>query len=80
MELTVHLFGITRDITRKSRHTVVLEEGSSVQDLLRRFYTEYPELEGLKSLVVAVNDEYAEPTQVLNIRDEVALIPPVSGG
>ncbi|RYF62770.1 MAG: MoaD/ThiS family protein, partial [Cytophagaceae bacterium] len=39
-----------------------------------------PALTGVKSILVAVNSEYAEPDTLLNPSDEIALIPPVSGG
>jgi molybdopterin synthase sulfur carrier subunit len=40
----------------------------------------YPNLKGLKSLLIAVNNEYAEDSVELLESDEIALIPPVSGG
>ena len=40
----------------------------------------YPGLKRLNSLMVAVNREYAEDDQFISGGDEVALIPPVSGG
>jgi len=42
--------------------------------------TNYPKLKDIKSLLVAVNSEYAESNLVLSENDEIALIPPVSGG
>ncbi|MFT4033388.1 MAG: molybdopterin converting factor subunit 1 [Siphonobacter sp.] len=80
MELTIQLFGITRDIIGQSRQTVFLQEGDTVQELLNYMKGQYPGLSELKSLVIAVNDDYAEPNQKLNQHDEIALIPPVSGG
>lgn len=80
MELTIHLYGITRDIIGGSKKSVQLPEGARVQDLLEQIRKDYPSLAELKSLLVAVNEEYAETDVVLTERDEVALIPPVSGG
>ena len=40
----------------------------------------FPKFKELSSLLVAVNDEYAEPGKVLYGNEEIALIPPVSGG
>lgn len=78
--LSVLLFGITRDLTGQSAVSVPIEEGARVGDLLHQLYNQYPALSGIKSVLIAVNGEYAEADQLLNSRDEVALIPPVSGG
>lgn len=78
--VSVLLFGITRDLTGKSAVSVTLPEGSQVADLLQQLYRQYPALTGIRSLLVAVNGEYAEPNQLLARQDEIALIPPVSGG
>jgi len=40
----------------------------------------YPEFSKLSSLAVAVNSEYAQDDVPLNRNDEIAIIPPVSGG
>lgn len=78
--VSVLLFGITRDLTGQSSVSVPLAEGANVGDILSQLHQHYPELAGIRSLLVAVNGEYAEPEQVLAHHDEVALIPPVSGG
>ena len=78
--VSVLLFGITRDLTGQSTVSVPLNEGASVSDLLGQLHQHYPALAGILSLLVAVNGEYAEPEQVLAHHDEIALIPPVSGG
>ncbi len=77
---SVLLFGITRDITGQSAVSVPLPEGARVADLLSQLYEQYPDLVGIRSVMVAVNGEYAETDQLLNSTDEIALIPPVSGG
>lgn len=63
-----------------SKKSVQLPEGARVQDLLELIRRDYPSLAELKSLLVAVNEDYAETDVVLTERDEIALIPPVSGG
>ncbi|WP_041615984.1 MoaD/ThiS family protein [Spirosoma linguale] len=78
--ISVLLFGITRDLTGQSAVSVPLTEGASVGDLLTQIHQEYPALAGIRSLLIAVNGEYAEADQLLTRHDEVALIPPVSGG
>ena len=41
---------------------------------------EYPALKKLTSLRVAVNEEYVEGSHEIMERDEIVLVPPVSGG
>ncbi|MBO0948892.1 MoaD/ThiS family protein [Fibrella forsythiae] len=77
---TVLLFGITRDLVGQSRLSVPLTKGSRVSDLVAHLNAQYPALTGVKSILVAVNSEYAEPNTLLDPSDEIALIPPVSGG
>ncbi|MFD2936938.1 MoaD/ThiS family protein [Spirosoma flavum] len=78
--VSVLLFGITRDLTGQSAVSVPLTEGDNVGDLINQLHQNYPALAGIRSLLVAVNGEYAESEQILVHHDEIALIPPVSGG
>ncbi len=78
--VSVLLFGITRDLAGQSSVEVPFSEGASVGDLLSQLHQSYPALAGIRSLLVAINGEYAEADQTLHPRDEIALIPPVSGG
>ncbi len=78
--LSVLLFGIARDLTGQSVLSNPLPPGGSVADLLEAVQTQYPALRGIKSLLIAVNGEYAEPDLLLYPNDEIAIIPPVSGG
>lgn len=80
--MEVLLFGIAKDIVGSSSYiigeNVVMP--TSVAELKQRLTTDFPELGKLSSLAVAVNSEYAEDGVLLNGQDEIALIPPVSGG
>ena len=78
--VSVLLFGITRDLTGQSAVSVSLDPESRVVDLLGKLHQQFPALAGIRSLLIAVNGEYAEPEQMLGPTDEIALIPPVSGG
>lgn len=55
-------------------------EGQTVAAVRAHLLATYPQLVGLRSLLIAVNNEYADETMVLKETDEIALIPPVSGG
>ncbi|SHJ41104.1 MoaD/ThiS family protein [Pseudozobellia thermophila] len=80
--MEVLLFGIAKDIVGKPSFRFEGEDAppSSVSELKKRMKAAFPELERLSSLAVAVNSEYAEDGQSLKQGDEIALIPPVSGG
>ena len=78
--ISVLLFGITRDLTGQSAVSVSLHKNASVADLLAQLHQQFPALMNIRSLLIAVNGEYAETDQVLSPTDEIALIPPVSGG
>ena len=76
MEVTVRLFAMLRERAGSGSVTLELPEGARVRDAL-------DSLSGLADgipLVMAVNREYASEEQVLDPGDELALIPPVSGG
>ena len=75
-------FGIAKDIVGKSQ-LKISEEGSnpmSVGQLKRLLVQKFPEFSNLTSFAVAVNSEYAEDDVPLERNDEIAIIPPVSGG
>jgi len=80
MQLTILAFGITRDILGASELSIDLPDGATVDDLKKELAQQYPSFGKLKALAIAVNSEYAGAEQVLQERDEIALIPPVSGG
>lgn len=80
MKLTIALFGITREIVGRPTLELTTPDGQSVQDLLVELRQQYPALGKLSSLAVAVNNDYATDETALHERDEIALIPPVSGG
>jgi molybdopterin converting factor subunit 1 len=81
MNLNVRLFATLTDIIGTSQITLDLSEGATVIDLLNVIAEKYPGVDPfLKSLLVAVNHEYAGLTAIIHHSDEIALFPPVSGG
>lgn len=72
-------FGITKDILG-GREKEIEVKGNTVKDLRDTLLVLYPSLKDLNSLMIAVNNTYAEDDVTLNEGDEIALIPPVSGG
>jgi molybdopterin converting factor subunit 1 len=76
--MRVLLFGIAKDIAGAP---VITAEGITTVAALKQWLCKtYPALEQLRSLMIAVNKVYAEDGQVIQAGDEVAVIPPVSGG
>ena len=79
MKCTVKAFGIAREILGGSDVEVDFE-GNKVSDLRNHLNSSFPALRGLNSLFIAINHSYAEDATVLRDVDEIAIIPPVSGG
>jgi len=80
LKLTVQLFGIAREIAGHSVLTLAAPAGETAAGLLATLRATYPGLTELRSLAVAVNNEYATADVALAEGDEIALIPPVAGG
>lgn len=80
MKTTILAFGIVKEIISASEKELELEDHISVAALREKLETDFPEIKKLKSYMVAVNDEYAENNLILKPDDEIAIIPPVSGG
>jgi molybdopterin converting factor subunit 1 len=81
MRVRVLFFGGLKDLAGKSSDLLELPDGALVRDVLAHYLGQVPRLkESLASLAVAVNQEYAGAETGLKSGDEVALLPPVSGG
>ncbi len=81
MRVRVLYFGVLKEIFGREDEVLELKEGSDVAGLLA-VYRESGRAPGSlwESLAVAVNQEYARAENLLRDGDEVALLPPVSGG
>lgn len=81
MPHTVHLFARARDLAGADTVTVELPAGATVADLRHALAARFPPLSDLlERSLIAVNHEFAEAACVLTPADELAVIPPVSGG
>jgi molybdopterin synthase sulfur carrier subunit len=81
MRVNILLFGITKDLIGKQHLQQELpSEMVTVSDFKKFLLEKYPELIELDSLAIAVNSEYANDNVMIHENDEIALIPPVSGG
>lgn len=81
MRVRILFFGQLKEVAGRERDTLELPEGACVADLLRRYAEVKPALQPYYDVMaVALNQEYSEAESALHEGDEVALIPPVSGG
>jgi molybdopterin synthase catalytic subunit/molybdopterin converting factor small subunit len=81
MKIEVLFFGLAHDLTGFAREQAEIVEGERLDYLRRRYEDRFPRLREFSgSLLAAVNQELAEPSRVLCDGDEVAFMPPVSGG
>lgn len=83
MKINVLYFARSREVTGTSEEQFDLPEGSTTALFLETLKARHPDLVGvLRSCVFAVNHEYVQLDQSVTLKDgdEVAIIPPLSGG
>jgi molybdopterin converting factor subunit 1 len=81
VQVKVSYFGILKELAGASEERVEIPEQSTAGELFSTLRVQHPELERFaNALAIAVNLEYSNQARVLEAGDEVALIPPVSGG
>ena len=81
MHIKVLFFGLTGDLTGFNEEQIELPEGESLDGLCRHYESRFPRLKEVsQSLLAAVNEEVVERSWLLRDGDEVAFMPPVSGG
>lgn len=80
MNVNILAFGIVKDIFQKPTIEVDLKGAPTIANLKAELEKNYPRLSELASYMVAVNNEYATADLVIETKDEIAIIPPVSGG
>jgi molybdopterin converting factor subunit 1 len=78
--LTILTFGIAKDIAGGDRLEWACELPISVAELKSQLQARYPSLAALRFFQIAVNEAYATDDLLIQSGDEVAIIPPVSGG
>jgi molybdopterin synthase sulfur carrier subunit len=81
IRVKVLFFGRVREITGLTEEKAEVREGTTLADLLERYMRRYPQLVGFRaSLVASRNQEFAEWDTRIVDGDEIAFLPPVSGG
>ena len=79
MEVNVLAFGIAKEIFG-TNHLAIDFEGHTSEELKQSLEKRFPRLKQLPAYLIAVNSEYAGDNTELKCNDEIAIIPPVSGG
>jgi molybdopterin synthase catalytic subunit/molybdopterin converting factor small subunit len=81
MQVRVVYLGMLREIAGSANEVVALAENSRLSDLFAQLQRRVPKLGDFRgSIALAINYEYSAGETLLHDNDEVALIPPVSGG
>lgn len=81
MQVKARFFALYRELAGRGEAQIELKEGATVALLKRKIARNFPALrDRLKDSVVAVNAQYAPPNLTLREGDEVAFLPPLSGG
>jgi len=81
MQITVLFFGMLKDFAGRGSESLTLPDDATLSDVLKHFEKQIPRLKDFAaSIAMSVNQEYAGPDTSLKDGDEVALLPPVSGG
>lgn len=81
MTVKVKLFAIYQEIYQTSELSLDIPENTRVGDILQKMISEKSELQPWQSITrFAVNLQFVSPDYILEQGDEIAFIPPVSGG
>lgn len=80
MKINVLAFGVAKEIFGSGEVCLEMTNDATVSNLKYLLEQQYPRLKQLSSYMVAVNNEYALPGDTIHERNEIAIIPPVSGG
>jgi molybdopterin converting factor subunit 1 len=81
MRVKVLFFGRLKDIVGRAEDSIELADGTRIEQLFAHYGACHPELARFRaSLVASRNQEFAAWSTTLHSGDEVAFLPPVSGG
>ena len=81
ISVTVRFFASAKDLAQMPETTLSLPRASVAEDVLTHLVRSFPAMNELRKYIrIAVNESYVDGTFELHEGDEVAIIPPVSGG
>ena len=81
VRVKVLFFGMLRDITGRAEESIEIDEGARLDSVFDHYARQFPRLRGLESsIVLASNQQFCNRDTSVHEGDEVAFLPPVSGG
>jgi len=81
VRIRVLFFGVIRDIVNQREDTIEVPEGARLETVLESYSTRFPRLRQMTaSIGMARNQQFAPPASPVAEGDEIAFLPPVSGG
>jgi molybdopterin converting factor subunit 1 len=81
VRVKVLFFGRLKEVVAGAEHAIEVGEGATLEEVFSRYAAQHPELARYRSSVVATrNQEFSPWDTELHGGDEVAFLPPVSGG
>ena len=81
MHVNVLFFGLLKDITGRSEDRIEIGEGERLESVFERYARQFPRIADMaSSIVLACNHEFCDRSTIVREGDEVAFLPPVSGG
>lgn len=80
IQIKMLYFARVRDITQIPNEVLEIKQNSSTKYFLTFLYNKYPKLKDEKNLSISINCLISKSDIVLRNLDEVALLPPISGG
>ena len=82
IRVTVLYFAFIHETTRRKEEIMELSTNTSIKELILIILTRYPNIKNIKNIKISVNYRIvnSNSNSILKNDDEVALLPPISGG
>jgi molybdopterin synthase catalytic subunit len=81
VRVKVLFFGVLKDVVGRAEDRLDLESGATVGRIFDHYCGQFPRMREMAgSILLARNQEFAEPSASIADGDEIAFLPPVSGG